>query len=65
MRSLCDIYDVCCSYLKNLHDICRYLTFVVDVEINVVIVGDPGVKIDTKSLKAEFHIRLSVSVMFS
>ena len=36
MRSLCDIYDVFRSYLKNLYDICRYLTFVVDVEIGVV-----------------------------
>ena len=36
MCSLCDIYDVCCSYLKNLYDICRYLRFVVDVEIDVV-----------------------------
>ena len=30
-----------------------------------VIVGDPGVKIDTKSLKAEFHIGRSGSVIFS
>ena len=29
------------------------------------VVGDPGVKIDTKSLKAEFHIWLSASVIFS
>ena len=36
MHSLCDIYEVCCSYLKNLYDICRYLTLVVDVEIDVV-----------------------------
>ena len=35
MRSLYDIYDVCWSYLKNLYDVCRYLTFVVDVEIDV------------------------------
>ena len=36
MRSLCDIFDVCRSYLKNLYDVCRFLTFVVVVEIGVV-----------------------------
>ena len=34
MRTLCDI--TCRSYLKNLYDVCLYLTFVVDVEIDVV-----------------------------
>ena len=32
----CDIFDVCRSYVKKLYDVCRYLTFVVDVEIDVV-----------------------------
>ena len=32
----CDIFDVCRSHVKKLFDVCRYLTFVVDVEIDVV-----------------------------
>ena len=32
----CDIFDVCRSYVKKNYDVCRYLTFVVDVEIDVV-----------------------------
>ena len=44
MRSLCDIYDVCRSFLKNLwYDVCRFLMFVVDVEIDVVTMTTPSV----------------------
>ena len=36
MCSHCDIYDICRCCLKNFYDISRFLTFVVDVEIDVV-----------------------------